>query len=675
MPEPRANYLVPGRKRKVKCQLTVENVETCAECVKHGTKCTLHPPDTEPSSSNSPVSVDKQGNETRLERIESLLKLLVEAQEQPRLAEGSLEPDAAVPASFWNNFVIPAEYSSLQSILLMSYQFLSSTDGSLPYQAGQGFDIPQPTYTPDAKQSLVELLPSAQDAASIIANTTAWLWGAETPAGSVLNPDDTTQLLDITAVAKGNAMHIAKTLLLFALYMQQLPTSLDVQWLQSQSVERTIESIMERVNLFVSSHEREACSLDGLECLILLSLIQLNDGAIRKAWITFRRVLDIARLQGLHNSFSLNARNSTDSNMALRRRLWLSTVCGDCYCSILLGLEPGLGIAPFGPNDETWNDPLADDDANVQRRICLLVARIAQRNAVGLYRDRSILREIDEALDKLQDSMPTSWWKAPSFSQDRSLDSAKEPNRLICQLWFFHARMFVHLPFAFGTTTAALSKSLENCIEASRITLQRYLGLQPARAQLSRCRSVDQIAFIAAVILLLAKVQIRHHSVHSTASRYDLDRALLEQVTDSFEAVGKASRSERIARQCSGILSTMLSLADADLDAASFSASSSSTDPNTSSAFGVHSNAETSAEDTSGVSKSEMEDIIASSIQPVLESQGPAAHLVTLLFAMKRPTRETSKLIQEPPSTYDAFDLDDLVDSSALQQPFIADLS
>ncbi|KAM5341452.1 hypothetical protein ACJ41O_014483 [Fusarium nematophilum] len=248
-------------------------------------------------------------------------------------------------------------------------------------------------------------------------------------------------------------MHVAKTLLLFALYMQQLPASFDVQFLESQSVERTIALIVERVKLYVLTHEDEACSLDGLECLTLLASLQLNEGEIRKAWMTFRRILDIARLRGLQNSFSLSARSSPSSGMALQRRLWLSTVCGDCYCSLFLGLEPGLGIAPFGPDDETWDDPCADDEANVQRRLCLIIARIAQRNAVGIYQDRGVLREIDESLDKLQDSLPASWWRAPSFCQDRSLDSAKEPNRLICQLWFFQARMFAHMPVAFGETT------------------------------------------------------------------------------------------------------------------------------------------------------------------------------------------------------------------------------
>ncbi|KAI1505758.1 hypothetical protein F5X99DRAFT_428869 [Biscogniauxia marginata] len=604
------------RKRKVKCQLTDENVETCAECVKSGTQCTLQPPEAELGSRSSPAHVDTQGQESRLERVESLLKKLVEAQERQersRLAEGSSssssEPIIPVSSSLWDDFLLH-----------------SPADGTRSIIDDHGLVMPRTPDTLDAKQSLVALLPSAQDAVTIVTNTTAWLWGAENPPGSVLKTNDALQLLEIAAISRGSAICVAKKLLLFALYMQQLPPKFNVQFLESQNVERAIESIVERVTLFVLSHEDEVCSLDGLECLTFLSLLHLNDGAIRKTWMTFRRILDISRLGGLQNSFSLSARKSSCSDIALRRRLWLSTVCGDCYCSLLLGLEPGLGIAPFGPDDETWNDPLADEEANVQRRICIIVARIAQRNAVGLHQDLHALQEIDEALNRFQDSMPPSWWRAPS---------QKEPNRLICQLWFFQARIFVHIPIAFGRTTNDSLNSLESCMEASRITLQRCLGLQHARDHLSRCRTVEQSVFIAAVVLLLAKVQLQHHKMRSTASRYDSDRALLEQAIDSFEAVGKMCHREHTARQSFEILSTMLGIVTADLEDAFFTARNSSSAPNTPLVPGTPFDSNIAIEGTLGTTKFGMEDIIASSIQPMIDVQSPASRVINLLFATK----------------------------------------
>jgi hypothetical protein len=91
-------HTVPGRKRKVKCQLTDENVETCAECLKSGTQCTLQPLHAETDSGSPPQEL-----ELRLERIESLLRKLVQTQEGSQLA--------AVPDLLWNEFVCsPSEF-------------------------------------------------------------------------------------------------------------------------------------------------------------------------------------------------------------------------------------------------------------------------------------------------------------------------------------------------------------------------------------------------------------------------------------------------------------------------------------------------------------------------------------------------------------------------------------
>ncbi|KPM39529.1 hypothetical protein AK830_g7024 [Neonectria ditissima] len=631
------------RKRKVKCQLTDENVDTCAECVKSGTQCSLEPPKVDMSSGRTITHDNTPENESRLERIESLLQRLVVAQERSKPAEDSFDFEPTVPTSLWNDFLLQ-----------------STTDASFPLN-DHGLAMPQTPDQPDAKQSLVALLPSSQDAVSIVTNTTAWLWGAENPPGSVLNPNDTVQLLDVPAISRGSAMHIAKTLLLFALYIQQLPASFDAQFLGSQSIEKTIELIVERVKMFVLSHDDEACSMDGIECLTLLSSIQLNDGALRTTWVTFRRVLDIARLKGFQNSFSLSARNSSSSETALHRRLWLSTVCGDCYCSMLVGLEPGLGLAPFGPDDDTWNDPHADNNANIQRRICLIVARIAQRNAVGLYQDRSILQEVDEALDKTQDSVPASWWKNPSFPQDRSLDSAQEPSRVICQLWFFQARIYAHIPIAFGKPSSDSLYSLETCIEACRITLHRYLGLQHARDQLSRCRSVDQSTFVAAVVLLLAKVQLRHRQTNLKASRYDSDHALLEQVMDTFEMFGKASNREHTVRESFEILSTMLDISS-DTSENVFTTNSLS-DPNTPLLLG----SDVAVASAPGTMKSGMEDIVASSILPALDAQSPASHLINRMFTARKSDSGVLKPTQELSDGNWAFNLNDLIDPTTLK--------
>jgi len=198
------------------------------------------------------------------------------------------------------------------------------------------------------------------------------------------------------------------------------------------------------------------------------------------------------------------------------------------------------------------------------------------------------------------------------------------------------------MPIAFGNTTNDPLNNLESCMEASRITLHRYLGVQHAKDHLSRCRSVDQSAFVAAVVLLLAKV----HKMHLTGStaRYDSDRALIEQVIDSFDATGKMCRREHVARQISEILSSMLGIVDADSLDALFAASN-PPDPDTSFNPGLE------IEGTLGTTRIGMEDILVSSIRPALDAQSPAARLIDLCFPVKKPAPGILNTIQS--QTYD----------------------
>lgn len=107
---------VTGRKRKVKCQLTDDNVGTCAECVKTGTQCTIQAPEAEQAGDgnvNSPAHASNPELESRLKRIESLLQRLVENQEQHKPAHGEISSEsdptttssASAAASIWNDIV------------------------------------------------------------------------------------------------------------------------------------------------------------------------------------------------------------------------------------------------------------------------------------------------------------------------------------------------------------------------------------------------------------------------------------------------------------------------------------------------------------------------------------------------------------------------------------------
>lgn len=473
--------------------------------------------------------------------------------------------------------------------------------------------------TNGSDQSLLSLLPSPQDAVTIVMNTLAWLWGAETPSGSVLRPDDTIHLLDLTAISRGTPIQVAKTLVLFALYMQQLPNGFDETTLGFESVDQAITLIGDRVKAFVMTHEDQASSLDGLECLLLLGTIELNTGNIRKTWATFRRTVDMAKLAGLHDCFSPLKRDSRSNEDALRRRIWLSAVCGDCYYSLLLGQEPAVGASAFGPTQD-WTDPVAEHEANIQRHICAIMSRIAERNYAGQFLDRHICSQLGGHLDRLYESLPCTWWDTPSFAPDRSLNSAEEPNRLVCQIWYFLTRIFIDLPSAFGATESFSRDSLNNCIDAARCIISRYVGLQHARDQLSRCRGGDQAVFLSAVVLLLAVAQRRAQDARclktshqrQPAWQFALDRDLVQQTISSFEAKANAGSRGYMSTQCVNFLYSMHNIA---FSRDTFAPSTGDVSKHC------------------GTPKTDMESLVMTAIRPSLGNAGPAVRLIESTLA------------------------------------------
>jgi hypothetical protein len=553
------------------------------------------------------------GQEGRLERIENMLTKLIQAQgPQPQtsvglddlampLFGGDLNPDLS---SFWDNMQLltPPELPALE----YSSQRLPDKNGG------------------DVKESLVALLPSQQDATTIVANTTAWLWGLRSSPGSILRPNEPIPDLDMAAISNGSSMNLAKALLYLALYMQQLPPDFNIHCLQFSDVGATIEGYVSTVNSLVLSKEDMVCSADGLECLHMLGMIYINEGAIRKAWLSFRRALDVAKMKGFRDSYAGSAQQTQSDELAARRRMWLSTIAADCFLSLLLGLESVLGSQPFGAEKDSWDESVEDVDANFDRRFYLIVARLAQKNFLGQQHDYKSAREMDQDLDNLWDSMPSTWQRTPTLRPGRSLESAKDYSRLMCHLSFFQIRIFVHLPFAFlDHETSNSESSRDKCLEAARIILQWYLGLQQEGKGHPRCKIMDITAFLAAVTILLAEVDHGSHSAAKSSRRraYSSDTALVEQFIHAMEALGMSCGREHIAEQGARALSAILA-ASRKLDGPVLPDTDRSEDASTPTHDFITQHQRTG-----------LEDMLASSFRKALDADSTAARVFDLAFS------------------------------------------
>ncbi|KAJ5906358.1 uncharacterized protein N7473_003274 [Penicillium subrubescens] len=406
-----------------------------------------------------------------------------------------------------------------------------------------------------AKQILLELLPSQEDAISIASHTTAWAMELPNPPGAIWKLGDGSPVRDLSAAAQFSTMGIAKAILYFALSIQQLPPGFKTSHLQMDDVDYHVRRYTQVVGTLVLAHEEMSCSTEGLECLLLLGMIHINEGDLKQAWMKFRRALDVARLQGFHKSYEPSVRQSQSPELAFHRRLWLSSVMGDSFCSLILGFETGA-TQPFGP-DYSWDDPFADENANFQRRLCIVSAQLSQRNLVGLQNSIDEAKSINTAIDGLQNSMPDSWWQRPDLREEQSLNCAQEYDRLLSHLWFFQLQILANTAFLFSPEAEA-EQYRDRCLEAAKTTLYRYLGLRLAGTTRLHCRAAEIAAFVASLALILSLSRSTSPQMSDSSKALNSDVALLDQIIDSLAALGLSSGHEHFALKSAEILTTLL---------------------------------------------------------------------------------------------------------------------
>lgn len=323
--------------------------------------------------------------------------------------------------------------------------------------------------------------------------------------------------------------------------MQQLPTDFDASQLGIGSPEDAVQTFIHTVTSSVLFNDDLVSSEEGLECFSLLGMIYINNFDLKRAWLVFRRALDVGRLLGLDENFVSCASNDSQEK-GHSHRLWLSAVMGDCYCSMLLGMKTSWTPLPLNKRRSTSS--LDDDDLSIQ--LCLIASNWSRTELLDDGHFETACKAANEALDELQDTMPSSWWQIPSLPHEKSLDAARDYERLVRQAWFFQIRILVNL-FAIGNNRLSQeSVFMEHALEAARITLHRYQSVRLADNSQLHCRVLDIAAYVAIVAIVLVKLSTRKALGFG---RPDSDTLLTEQALKSLEQLSAASPREQVARQ------------------------------------------------------------------------------------------------------------------------------
>lgn len=412
------------------------------------------------------------------------------------------------------------------------------------------------------KDVLMELLPSQEATNILFSFGDCWLLMHSLTQHSAhimleptnLNPNHS---FNIPNVSKEDPPTIAQTLLYTAVCLQQLPHGYDATQLGfTTSIEARVDKIISTVSGLVTSDDELVASVQGLECLILQGLFHMNAGNLRRAWLTFRRAMNIGQLMGLHKPEELgNTPLPPGGN-----NLWRSLMQADRYLSLLLGMPAGADDSIILPH-ETFSNPNIDHDLLFIRKLTNLAGGIINRNQSEYINAFASTQELDEKLENIGREMPSSWWEVPTYIETATKDSksAAKFDRIMSQIYYFQLESFLHLPFMVrAATERRYEYSKFTCLKSSREVISRYLTIRRSGTRSFCCKVVDFGAFTACVTLLLNVLEIPPVGGDSIAvqDQKRSDKELVETVLGVMSDC--ASQEDVMAIQSVDVIKTLL---------------------------------------------------------------------------------------------------------------------
>ncbi|KAI1825855.1 hypothetical protein F4861DRAFT_537662 [Xylaria intraflava] len=431
-------------------------------------------------------------------------------------------------------------------------------------------------------QTLFEALPPQGDV--------EWIWraGNRTSVHLVhhfqLSPEDNEQV-DVEAFKQNllrrpspnaHPVLIARYMLILAKFIQYLPPQC-FETLEELSLPPRIlmRRLAETANSLAIDNEELLCTIEGLECVIIEGTFQANIGNMRRAWLAYRRALNIAQLMGIHRAENPSLLNSVDASSARanHRVMWFHIVYVDRFLSLLLGLPPGSPDYGLASNAALATEtPLG----YISRIHCAVAAQILERNDFNST-DHEITQKIDEQLQEAANKLPGMWWLTPNLAATDEQFIFREVLRATEQIYHYNLLNQLYLPFMlqFKNDSAGVDTrdrheyAKHTCIDSSREVLNRFNALRCSSGIALCCKSMDFVGLMAAITLLLG--HLGSHSldgprrfpgnfmIHQRLS----DRAIVERMLEYMENVDRWNTDTLIHKSADWVRELLAAEADA----------------------------------------------------------------------------------------------------------------
>ncbi|KAK6076312.1 C6 zinc finger domain-containing protein [Seiridium cupressi] len=317
---------------------------------------------------------------------------------------------------------------------------------------------------------------------------------------------------------------------------------------------------------WVTTKEEMHGTIDGLCCIMLEGVFEINCGNLRRAWAVYRRGMTVAQLMGIHRSPIPLLRRIDPELDAKPDFMWFRIVYMDRYLSLLLGL-------PQGTTDKSMvSAPVLRHEPPLgvfERQLTVIASRVLERNESPFSASEiATTLSIDSTLLRVSKSMPASFWRPASFHNLRpgSPDTLLETVRLSAQVYYYGLLIQLHLPYMMQTGDSIEHEySKITCVNASRDIMTRFIAHRTFNPMSSCSRPVDFFALLAAMTLLLAHLDAHQHgeATNFLAHQRPSDRAMLDQALDQMTSdIHKNLMTEHSAKLIRQLLSIEADAAD-----------------------------------------------------------------------------------------------------------------
>ncbi|RAH76901.1 hypothetical protein BO86DRAFT_324508, partial [Aspergillus japonicus CBS 114.51] len=347
---------------------------------------------------------------------------------------------------------------------------------------------------------------------------------------------------------------LARKLVQLALGLQQLSltSSREVQLQLREPPGAAAQRYLTVASRHVTSDNELVCSLEGLDTLMLEARYHINAGAMRSAWLIFRRALSVAQMLG----YPQRLPQASQKTQALFFRL----VYCDRFLSLILGLPLSLSdnsfaaeqfMAKLSPFDrlERMHVVLAGRIADRNMRMLPRFGSLGQREEVG-FDDYKETDDIDYGLRKAIRYLPLAWWDPPVLeNQVTEEEKMGAIAQIITQMHHHYLLIMLYQPyFVQHLGRSKEADSVISVLSAGDHGYKKLAILAASREVLTRClafrdehpmmsyHGLDNKAFVAATALLIIHID-GHNLGRANALEHQrpLDLRTVDNVIDILE--------------------------------------------------------------------------------------------------------------------------------------------